>query len=103
MNQIAVHSPDHCRPALRYCVVLLCLAISGKLAADQAVDPYSEEYFFEEVPVVLSATRLSQPLEDIPASITVIDKQMIRASGALEVPDLLRLVPGFQVSRFLGS
>ncbi len=73
------------------------------VTAAEPTDPFSEEYFYEEVPVVLSATRLSQPVEDIPAAVTVIDKEMIRASGALEIPDLLRLVPGFQVSRYLGS
>jgi iron complex outermembrane receptor protein len=65
--------------------------------------PLSEHYFFEEVPIILSATRLSQQLSDIPASVTIIDKQMIKASGALEVPDLLRLVPGFHVARYIGS
>lgn len=103
MNLIADHCPGRCRPGLRYCLVVMCLAVSGKLTANQSTDPFSEEYFYEEVPVVLSATRLSQPVADIPAAITVIDKEMIKASGALEIPDLLRLVPGFQVSRYLGS
>ena len=59
---------------------------------------FSESYYFEEYPVTLTSTRLSQPLEDIPNAITVIDKQMIRASGALSIPDVLRLVPGFTLS-----
>ena len=54
-------------------------------------------YFFQDVPVVLSATRLSQPVSESPASITVIDREMIEASGAIEIPDLFKLVPGFQV------
>ncbi len=57
----------------------------------------SEEDFLGEVPVVLSVTRLKQPRAETPASITIIDRKMIDASGAQEIPDLLRLVPGFQV------
>jgi iron complex outermembrane receptor protein len=63
----------------------------------------SESYYFEDFPVTLTSTRLSQPLEDIPNSITVIDKDMIRATGALTIPDLLRLVPGFTVAFYSGS
>ena len=46
-------------------------------------------------PVVLSASRLSQPVNEAPAAITVIDQDMIRASGFRDIPDLFRLVPGF--------
>ncbi|MDX9707435.1 MAG: TonB-dependent receptor [Azospira sp.] len=58
----------------------------------------SEADFFAELPVVLSATRLRQPLSDTPAAITVIDRQMIRDSGAWDVADLFRLVPGMYVA-----
>lgn len=63
----------------------------------------SEDYFFEEVPLVLSATRLEQPLLETPASVTVIDQRLIRASGALNIPDVLRLVPGMQVGYVTGQ
>ena len=33
---------------------------------------------------------------------TVIDKDIIKASGALSIPDLLRLVPGFTVGFYSG-
>jgi len=55
-----------------------------------------------DVPLVLSASRLSQPRTEAPAAVTVIDRDMIRASGARTVPDLLQFVPGFQVSYFHG-
>ena len=58
--------------------------------------------YLESVPIVLSATRLSQPIDAAPAAITVITKKMIDASGAQEIGDLLRLVPGFQVGYFNG-
>ncbi len=63
----------------------------------------SESYYFEDLPVTLTSTRLSQPLENIPNAITVIDKEMIRATGALSIPDVLRLVPGFTVAFYAGS
>ncbi|MEJ2691689.1 MAG: TonB-dependent receptor [Candidatus Thiodiazotropha sp.] len=66
-------------------------------------DEISESYFFDELPVVLSATRLAQPLADTPTAMTVIDKEIIKASGANSVPDLLRLVPGFTVGFYSGQ
>ncbi len=58
----------------------------------------TEADFLGELPVVLSASRLSQPLSRAPAAVTVIDQDMIRASGFRDIPDLLRLVPGFNVA-----
>ena len=60
---------------------------------------FAEDFAFgdQEMPVVLSATRLKQAVADAPASITIIDRQMISQSGAREIPDLLRLVPGMMV------
>lgn len=63
----------------------------------------SERSFFEELPLVLSASRLVQPLADAPGAVTVIDRDLIKASGAREITDLLRLVPGFQVGMAYGS
>lgn len=55
-----------------------------------------ENLFFTELPVVASVSRLPQRLADAPASVTVIDREMIRASGARSLNDVFRLVPGFQ-------
>ncbi len=57
----------------------------------------SETDFFADMPVVLTVSRMAQPLRDSPASVTIIDQDMIRASGLQDIPDLLRLVPGFSV------
>jgi len=81
-----------------------CLVIlSGSCLAGAEEDPFSEQYFFGDIPIVLSATRLSQPLSETPAAMTIIDKQMIQASGALEIPDLMQMVPGMQVINYVGS
>ena len=62
----------------------------------------SETEFFDEVPIVLSASRLSQPLADAPAAVTIIDRDMIHASGFTDIADLFRLVPGMNVAYFGG-
>ena len=74
------------------------------LALSQAVS--ADDLGFDDgiaIPTVISATRLQQSVLDTPASITVIDRAMIRALGARELPDILRLVPGMVVGRESGS
>ena len=74
---------------------MLCLAIGGKLAPPSQA---AEDTFFGDLPVVLSASRLMQPQDEAPGATTIIDRAMIRASGARDLAELLRLVPGFQVA-----
>lgn len=75
------------------------LLLSGGLACSGwAWGGVTESDFLEEMPVVLSVSRLSQPLNEAPAAVTIIDQDMIRASGFRDIPDLLRLVPGFSVA-----
>ncbi|MFZ0107559.1 MAG: Plug domain-containing protein, partial [Thiobacillus sp.] len=57
----------------------------------------SEADYFAEQPVVLSASRLSQPVNRAPAAVTVITREMIEASGFRHLVDVLRLVPGMVV------
>ncbi len=82
---------------------LLFITLSKLLSADELLDGLSEEDFLADMPVVLSATRLAQPLVDVPVAMTVIDRDTIDALGATTIPDVLRLVPGFQVGRVTGS
>lgn len=72
----------------------ICGAAWGQdlVAAAQPLDP---ETLLEPLPVVLSVSRLIQPVEDAPGSVMVIDAGMIRRSGARDLGDLLRMVPGF--------
>jgi iron complex outermembrane receptor protein len=72
-------------------------------ALAQAATPVpSEQDFLGDLPVVLSVSRLAQPQSEAPGSVTVIDSETIKLSGAREVVDLFRLVPGFQVG-YAGS
>jgi iron complex outermembrane recepter protein len=57
----------------------------------------TEADYFSEQPVVLSASKLSQPVSRAPAAVTVITREMIEASGFRHLVDVLRLVPGFVV------
>lgn len=80
----------------------ICLA-QTPVKAEIPCDPgLSETEFFEEVPVVLSATRLAQTKDEAPAPITVITREMIRNSGARDIATLLRLVPGMLVGQATG-
>ena len=78
---------------------LLC--VSALLQVSHAQDQL--DLFDDDVPIVLSASRLIQPLSSSPASITVIDAEMIRLSGARTIVDILRLVPGFQIGRLVNG
>ncbi|MFC1748473.1 TonB-dependent receptor plug domain-containing protein [Pseudomonadota bacterium] len=74
------------------------LSLSGAVwAQDMFAPPMNEEAFWDEIPMVMSATRMSQPVVDSPVAVSVITREMIEASGAREVPELFRLVPGFIV------
>ena len=78
----------------------ICWAILWPVAGPAAdkVAAASEQDFLADMPVVLSVSRLPQPLDEAPGAVTLLDRETIRRSGARTVPDLLRLVPGFQVS-----
>ncbi|MCW9013976.1 MAG: TonB-dependent receptor [Gammaproteobacteria bacterium] len=85
-------------------VALIALLPLELLANPELDDMFSaEDAFLDELPVILSATRLTQPLNESPVAMTVIDREMIDASGARTIPDLLRLVPGFQVGYYDGN
>ena len=78
-----------CKPYPR---LLTCLA----LLYSPLLQAHDDELFFE-APVVLSANRLEQPVSDAAVSISVIDRETIEMSGARNIPEVLRLVPGIQV------
>lgn len=79
-------------------LAVVVAALCSVAAVAQVRPTLSEQDWFDELPVVLSASRLAQPLNAAPAAVTMIDSDMIRHSGARHVVDLLRLVPGFQVA-----
>ena len=64
------------------------------LSAAQAM--VTEDDLLGDIQMVHSVTHMDQTLPETPASVTIIDRRMIDASPALDVVDLLRLVPGLQ-------
>ncbi len=78
-----------------YLFVLACMY--SYIAEATATETFSEHDYFIEQPIVLSAARLSQPVSRAPAAVTVITREMIKASGFRHLVDVLRLVPGFIV------
>lgn len=58
----------------------------------------TEQEFLGDMPVVISVSRLAQRLDETPGAVTILDREFIRMSGARDVADLLRVVPGFQTT-----
>jgi iron complex outermembrane receptor protein len=72
-------------------------------AVAQPLEGLSEKDFLSEMPIILSVSRLPQRLDDTPGAVTILDRDWIRLSGARDVADLMRLVPGFQSSNAFES
>lgn len=77
--------------------IALVLLASLQAAPGWAQQRDGESGFFEELPVVLSASRLPQPLSEAPGAVTVLSRDFIRATGYRDIGRLFRLVPGFNV------
>jgi iron complex outermembrane receptor protein len=85
-------------------MAMLGLVCATGANAEENTNPaLSEQDFFGEVPMVLSVSRLVQPVSEAPAAVTVIDRDMIRTSGFRDLADLFRFVPGFYVGLFSGN
>ena len=78
----------------KWVFLLIWLMALSEFAFSEVI---TEEDLVGDIPMVMAATRLPQSVADTPVAMTVIDRQMIEASGFIEIPDLFRLVPGFQV------
>jgi iron complex outermembrane receptor protein len=79
------------------------LWLAAGIAAAANGNALTEQDYLGDFPVVLSVSRLAQPLDETPGAVTVIDRDTIRRSGAREVADVLRLVPGFILTHMSGS
>ncbi|MBD9565782.1 TonB-dependent receptor plug domain-containing protein [Pseudomonas sp. NPDC086112] len=83
-------------PRARSPLVLALIFSSPLLADDLFLDN-------DPLPQVLTATRLKQSPAAVPGSMTVIDSELINASGARDISELLRLVPGMMVGNISGN
>ncbi len=66
---------------------------AGMLLAGLAFSAQAEEV------MVVTADKSEQPIEQINASVTIIDREQIEQSGAPDLLELLRGVPGVQIAR----
>lgn len=82
---------------IRYWPFITSLLAGMTCGSLWAAEYQTEQDYFQELPVVLSASRLSQPISETPNAMTVIDHDMIVASGARNIADLFKLVPGMYV------
>ena len=71
-------------------------------AEEKPIKEVSEDDYIGDVPRVLTVSRLSQSIADAPSAVTVIDRETIRASGIVDLPEIFRLVPGFYVGTNAG-
>jgi len=93
-------APLFLRPALgAFAVVTACAAHAqqadasapGQLAQNLRAPSLAE--------TVVTATRTPQPLSDLVADVTVLDRETIETSGATGLADVLARVPGIEISR----
>lgn len=115
VSSAAIHGHYSKNPSQGYTTGMRVLAMCGLFTFIASVSPawaeqerpgqllLSEQDYLGDMPVVLSATRLVQPVREAPVATTIIDRQMITASGARAITDLLRLVPGVVVGYESGN
>jgi vitamin B12 transporter len=60
---------------------------------------WAQEELIEMEPVVVTTTKIGQPISEAAASVTVITEEEIETTQARDVSELLRLVPGLTVSQ----
>lgn len=113
-------SADRCRPASTDFFVTMFMSDASKMKRSMAqqiltgllvllhagagitAEPTELDYF-DALPTVLTVSRLAQPISETPGAVTVIDRETIRRSGARELADVLRLVPGYLAGGFNGA
>ena len=88
---------------MNICKSFYRLALPLTLTSPYIAFSADDELYFD-MPVVLSANRLEQPVSDAAVSISVIDRETIEASGARTIPELFSLIPvmpvGYSVNAF---
>ncbi|OGU09215.1 MAG: hypothetical protein A2075_00070 [Geobacteraceae bacterium GWC2_58_44] len=81
-------------------LMLLIGAVSPDALAEEAPERETapEELFFLEVPVVVSASRMEQPVTEAPSSVSIVTSDEIKKYGYRTLADIIKAVRGFHVS-----
>ncbi len=93
---------DHIKTLVTSLFLVFASLLSSNLNAANEID-YTDDDFFSEIPTVLTVSRLEQPKSEAPSSVTIISRDMIKASGIRELAEIFRLIPGFIVGHFTGN
>ncbi len=78
-------------------LVPLVHALLFSVATARASDEPESPYLDDDLPVVLSMTRMPQRIDDAPGSVTLFTREDIERLGYRRLPQLLRTVPGMNV------
>src|SRR6187397_2684613 len=89
------------RPGGGVAAALLCVLLVAPVRADERIAANLADMSLEQLAnvVVTSVSRRGERLSDAAASIYVISSEDIRRSGAVTLPEVLRLAPNLQVAR----
>ena len=74
---------------------VIALILTLPVSADSTL--VTEDDMFGDIPMITGASHFPQKISEAPTSVSIIDRQMIAASAAVEIVDVFRLIPGFQV------
>lgn len=80
-------------------MIIAALAAAGPAVAGPAISRIEDLDLGDLIGTVSAASGRSESILLSPATVTVIDEERIRLSGARSVPELLRTVPGIIVSQ----
>lgn len=84
---------------MKTCISNVRLAVLP-LALAAAFPSFSQTQTAQQLKeTVVTATRSAQPLSDVVADVTIIDRDRIERSGAVGLADVLKRVPGIEISR----
>ena len=88
------NQPPRRKPGFLHATIMTAIAatVSNALYA-QPVPPADAQL----APVTVTSTRTARPVQDAPATVTVIDSQQIEKEGMRDITDLIRYEPGVSV------
>ncbi|UCD85064.1 MAG: TonB-dependent receptor [Deltaproteobacteria bacterium] len=82
---------------IRFLAAIFVLFLFLPLSVPLAQDEFEEEALFRFEEYVVTAAKYKQKISESPSTITVITEEDIKHSGATNLGDLLRMVPGYEV------
>ena len=88
---------SRCAIGLLHALVLMTAASAQQLDADHSLKQLSLEQLGDIT--VTTVSKAPEKIQVTPAAVYVLTQEDIRRSGATNIPDVLRLVPGVEIAR----